>query len=74
VLYQLSYSAKFYALTGLEPATSAFGWDGWTRTSDHRVNSSALYRLSYIPKLPTRSGATCRLDQRGTAAGTGRPS
>ena len=25
------------------------GWHGWDRTSDRRINSALLYRLSYMP-------------------------
>ena len=27
----------------------SFGWHGWDRTSDRRINSALLYRLSYMP-------------------------
>ncbi len=26
-----------------------FGWQGWVRTSDGRINSAVLYLLSYLP-------------------------
>lgn len=43
---------------GLEPAIMPLeqraiqsGWHGWDRTTDHAVNSRALYLLSYMPSV-----------------------
>ena len=33
-------------------------WGGRNRTSNHRINSAALCRLSYTPSLPTSIGTT----------------